>query len=288
MQSEYRKKNPWIPVLSYGLVGFLGAAIAIVSLKGSIPKEMVATTQTVQRSSITAQDDDFVAVAAKQVEPAVVRIDTEQVIRLDPNDALNDPSLREFLGLGDNSPESQQKLQRGIGSGFIIDRNGTILTNAHVLQGADKVTVTLTDGRTFRGEVRGSDALLDLAVVKVDAKSQELPAVVLGDSSKVQVGDWAIAVGNPLGLNNTVTLGIVSNLSRSSSQIGMPDKRLDLIQTDAAINPGNSGAINLAKSLALTPQFELKPRGSGLRFQLTQLKPPPLLSSMESRLLILI
>lgn len=248
MQSEYRKKNPWIPVLSYGLVGFLGAAIAIFSLKGNLPKEVAATPQLLQRPGISTLEGDFVAAAAKQVEPGVVRIDTEQVLRLAPNPALNDPFLREFLGLSDTPLESQQKLQRGIGSGFIIDRIGIILTNAHVLQGADKVTITLTDGRTFRGDVRGTDELLDLAVVKIDAKNQDLPVVPIGDSSKVQVGDWAIAVGNPLGLNNTVTLGIVSNLSRSSSQIGMPDKRLDLIQTDAAINPGNSGGPLLNKS----------------------------------------
>ncbi|MDX2243859.1 MAG: HhoA/HhoB/HtrA family serine endopeptidase [Leptolyngbyaceae cyanobacterium bins.302] len=275
MKPEQLKKFPWISVLSYGLAGFFGAAIAIVSLKGTLPKEVAATPQAVQRSSITTQGGDFVAVAAKQVEPAVVRIDTEQVIRLAPNPALNDPFLREFLGLGDTPPESQQKLRRGIGSGFIIDRNGTILTNAHVLQGADKVTVTLTDGRTFRGEVRGTDELLDLAVVKVDAKNQELPVVPLGDSSKVQVGDWAIAVGNPLGLNNTVTLGIVSNLSRSSSQIGMFDKRLDFIQTDAAINPGNSGGPLLNKSgevIGINTAIRAEAQGIGFAIPINKAK----------------
>lgn len=255
MNSAQRKTNPFAQIVGYGLAGLIGAGVAIITLKTLTPSQNSANPNvqppmlsSAQRPKVTMQEGDFVALAAKQVEPAVVRIDTEQVIRLAPNPALNDPVLREFLGLGDTPPEAQQKLQRGIGSGFIIDRNGTILTNAHVLQGADKVTVTLTDGRTFRGEVRGTDELLDLAVVKVDAKNQELPVVPLGDSSKVQVGDWAIAVGNPLGLNNSVTLGIISNLSRSSSQIGMPDKRLDLIQTDAAINPGNSGGPLLNKS----------------------------------------
>jgi S1-C subfamily serine protease len=104
---------------------------------------------------------------------------------------------------------------------------------------ADRVTVTLKDGRVFDGKVQGVDPVTDLAVVKIDGK--DLPVAPLGDSDKVQVGDWAIAVGNPLGLDNTVTLGIVSTLKRSSAQVGIPDKRLDFIQTDAAINPGNSG-----------------------------------------------
>lgn len=134
----------------------------------------------------------------------------------------------------------QQELLRGQGSGFIIDKSGIILTNAHVVDQADKVTVTLKDGRTFEGQVRGADEITDLAVVKIDTSS-DLPVVTLGDSAQVQVGDWAIAVGNPLGLDNTVTLGIVSTLHRSSTEVGIPDKRLDFIQTDAAINPGNSG-----------------------------------------------
>jgi S1-C subfamily serine protease len=101
------------------------------------------------------------------------------------------------------------------------------------------VTVTLKDGRVFDGKVQGADEVTDLAVVKINGK--DLPVAPLGNSDKVQVGDWAIAVGNPLGLDNTVTLGIVSTLKRSSAQVGIPDKRLDFIQTDAAINPGNSG-----------------------------------------------
>ncbi|MDB9460850.1 trypsin-like peptidase domain-containing protein, partial [Dolichospermum circinale CS-545/17] len=105
---------------------------------------------------------------------------------------------------------------------------------------ADKVTVRLKDGRTFEGKVRGIDEVTDLAVVKINA-GNDLPVAPLGSSRNVQVGDWAIAVGNPLGFDNTVTLGIVSTLKRSSAQVGISDKRLDFIQTDAAINPGNSG-----------------------------------------------
>ncbi len=114
------------------------------------------------------------------------------------------------------------------------------MTNAHVVDNADKVTVRLKDGRTFEGKVQGVDEVTDLAIVKINAGGN-LPVAPLGSSSNVQVGDWAIAVGNPLGFDNTVTLGIVSTLRRSSAQVGIPDKRLDFIQTDAAINPGNSG-----------------------------------------------
>lgn len=181
----------------------------------------------------------FVAAAVSKVGPAVVRIDTERTItrRVDP--LFEDPSFRRFFGDDFFSQIPQERRLRGQGSGFIIDAGGIILTNAHVVDGADKVTVLLKDGRSFEGKVQGADEVTDLAVVKINGK--DLPIAPLGDSGQVQVGDWAIAVGNPLGLDNTVTLGIVSTLHRSSALVGMTDKRLDFIQTDAAINPGNSG-----------------------------------------------
>jgi S1-C subfamily serine protease len=152
---------------------------------------------------------------------------------------MNDPFFRQFFGDEAFPRMPEEFRQRGQGSGFIVDSSGIVLTNAHVVSGADTVTVTLRDGRTFQGEVKGADETMDLAVVKIDGA--DLPVAPLGKSDDVQVGDWAIAVGNPLGLDNTVTLGIVSTLNRSSSQVGVPDKRIDFIQTDAAINPGNSG-----------------------------------------------
>ncbi|AFY79037.1 trypsin-like serine protease with C-terminal PDZ domain [Pleurocapsa sp. PCC 7327] len=189
---------------------------------------------------IPSGPDSFVAAAVNRTGPAVVRIDTEAIVtrRIDP--FFDDPFFREFFGDRFRIPPQQQRLV-GQGSGFIIDRSGIILTNAHVVSNADKVTVTLKDGRTFNGEVKGTDEVTDLAVVKINPKGADLPVAPLGDSSKVQVGDWAIAVGNPVGLDNTVTLGIVSTMSRSAAKAGIPDKRLDFIQTDAAINPGNSG-----------------------------------------------
>lgn len=182
----------------------------------------------------------FVAAAVDRVGTAVVRIDTERTITRSPDPFLSDPFFRRFFGEGLPTQPYEERLQ-GQGSGFIIDGNGTILTNAHVVEGADRVTVSLKDGRKFEGSVLGVDEVTDLAVVKIDVRNEGLPTAPLGDSEQVQVGDWAIAVGNPLGLDNTVTLGIVSTLNRSSALVGIPDKRVDFIQTDAAINPGNSG-----------------------------------------------
>jgi len=128
---------------------------------------------------------------------------------------------------------------RGTGSGFIFKSDGLVLTNAHVVDGADTVTVTLKDGREFTGQVLGEDTLTDVAVVKIQATG--LPVVKVGNSEQLRPGAWAIAIGNPLGLDNTVTAGIISGTGRSSADVGVPDKRINFIQTDAAINPGNSG-----------------------------------------------
>ena len=113
-------------------------------------------------------------------------------------------------------------------------------TNAHVVNGSDKVIVGLTNGKKFNAKLIGQDSFTDLAVLKIEGKGP-WPIAKLGDSEKIKVGDWAIAVGNPFGLENTVTLGIISNLNRNVTQLGIYDKKLELIQTDAAINPGNSG-----------------------------------------------
>ena len=186
------------------------------------------------------QPRNFVAAAVNRVGEAVVRIDTERtVVTNSQNPFFEDPFFRDFFGKDVFPQLPKQQVQQGQGSGFIIDSEGIILTNAHVVIGADKVSVKLRDGRIFKGEVRGFDEPSDLAVVKIEGEN--LPVAPLGDSSELQVGDWAIAVGNPLGLDNTVTLGIISTLNRSSAQVGIPDKRLDFIQTDTAINPGNSG-----------------------------------------------
>jgi S1-C subfamily serine protease len=194
-----------------------------------------------QKSPATAAigSSSFVTAAVNRVGPAVVRIDTERTITRRSDPFFDDPFFRRFFGNGSPQQLPPEQL-RGLGSGFIIDKSGLILTNAHVVDKADKVTVRLKDGRSFEGKVQGVDEVTDLAVVKINAGA-DLPIAPLGSSTKVQVGDWAIAVGNPLGLDNTVTLGIISTLRRSSSVVGIGNKRLDFIQTDAAINPGNSG-----------------------------------------------
>jgi serine protease Do len=141
-------------------------------------------------------------------------------------------------------PQREYK-QVGLGSGVIIDQDGFILTNDHVIAGADKITVTLPDGREFKGEVKGHDARSDLAVVKINAR--DLPVATLGDSNAVRIGQWAVAIGNPFGFamenpEPTVTVGVISALHRSLGRTSMRDRDYgDLIQTDAAINPGNSG-----------------------------------------------
>ncbi|MBD2203989.1 trypsin-like peptidase domain-containing protein [Calothrix sp. FACHB-1219] len=199
--------------------------------------ELLAQRQSPATAAIGSSS--FVTAAVNRVGPAVVRIDTERTITRRNDPFLEDPFFRQFFGDGFSQQPSREQL-RGLGSGFILDKSGLVLTNAHVVDKADRVTVRLKDGRTFDGKVQGIDEVTDLAVVKINA-GNDLPVAPLGSSSNVQVGDWAIAVGNPLGFDNTVTLGIVSTLKRSSAQVGITDKRLEFIQTDAAINPGNSG-----------------------------------------------
>ncbi|WP_310414581.1 HhoA/HhoB/HtrA family serine endopeptidase, partial [Chamaesiphon sp. OTE_8_metabat_110] len=156
------------------------------------------------------------------------------------DDAEEDPLFRRFFG--NRAPQSgggEREVRQGTGSGFIINNNGQIMTNAHVVSGATKVTVTLKDGRTIDGKVIGIDRVTDVAIVQI--ADRNLPSIQIGDSDKIKPGEWAIAIGNPLGLDNTVTAGIISGTGRSSADIGAADKRVNFIQTDAAINPGNSG-----------------------------------------------
>ncbi|HBB31996.1 MAG TPA: serine protease [Cyanobacteria bacterium UBA8803] len=195
--------------------------------------------QIVPRGNLLApQNGNFITQVVDKVGPAVVRINASRTVRAEIPDAFNNPLFRDFFGF-EAPDEPQQRIERGTGSGFIINTDGQILTNAHVVDGADKVDVILKDGRTFQGKVLGTDPVTDVAVVKIEADN--LPTVALGDSEQLKPGEWAIAIGNPLGLDSTVTTGIISATGRSSSQVGVPDKRVQFIQTDAAINPGNSG-----------------------------------------------
>lgn len=182
-------------------------------------------------------DPNFVVKVVQNVGPAVVRIDSSRTITSRVPDEFKDPFFRRFFG--DAAPQPRQRVERGSGSGFIINSSGQIVTNSHVVDGADRVTVTLKDGRTFDGKVLGEDPVTDVATIKIEANN--LPTLSVGNSDALQPGEAVIAIGNPLGLNNTVTSGIISATGRSSTDIGASDKRVDYIQTDAAINPGNSG-----------------------------------------------
>jgi S1-C subfamily serine protease len=188
-------------------------------------------------SSNATNNSNFIADAVDKVGPAVVRIDAARRVQSQVPEAFRNPIFRRFFG--DQLPAPEDRVERGTGSGFILSADGQLVTNAHVVSGSDTVEVRLKDGRTFEGRVVGIDPVTDVAAVKINANS--LPTVELGKSSTLIPGQWAIAIGNPLGLDNTVTAGIISATQRSSSQVGVPDKRVSFIQTDAAINPGNSG-----------------------------------------------
>lgn len=226
----------------------LGASLATasnyVASRFGFPPAQTAMAQALPPSGRSSAllsatiNPNFIADVVQQVGPAVVRIDSTRTVTSHFPDGLNNPALRQFFGNQLPAPPAQQ-IERGVGSGFIVNADGRIITNAHVVNGADSVQVTLKDGRTFEGKVLGADPVTDVAVVKIDATS--LPTVILSDSDTLQPGAWAIAIGNPLGLDNTVTAGIISATGRSSSQVGMPNERVDYLQTDAAINPGNSG-----------------------------------------------
>ena len=188
---------------------------------------------------------DFADLVDK-VGPAVVNIRTTERVKSDQGNP--DEEMQEFLrrffggqmpsqrggrrGTPQQVPQEEQ-VQRGVGSGFVISDDGYVLTNAHVVEGADEVTVTLTDRREFKAKVLGADRRSDVALLKVDARN--LPSLRMGDSNKIRVGEWVIAIGSPFNLENTVTAGIISAKSRDTGEY------LPLIQSDVAVNPGNSG-----------------------------------------------
>ncbi len=184
----------------------------------------------------------------KKVSPAVVNVATRGTIRERgaQNPLLDDPFFRRFFDVPPDTGPRERPFQSA-GSGVIFDaRNGYIVTNAHVVENASEITVTLQDGRDLKAEIVGADTPSDVAVLKV--KADGLAQIALGDSSRVEVGDFAVAIGNPFGLQHTVTSGIISGLSRSGIN---PDGYEDFIQTDASINPGNSGGalVNLRGEL---------------------------------------
>ena len=182
--------------------------------------------------TLVAPKIESLADAAKKAMPSVVNIYTSKEVR-QRNPLLDDPLLRRFFpGLSDGVPRRATSL----GSGVIVSSEGYVLTNNHVIEGADDIQLVLADGRRLRATVRGSDPESDLAVLKADGK--DLPAITFGQLDTVQVGDSVLALGNPFGFGNSVTHGIVSALGRNHLGINRFE---DFIQTDAAVNPGNSG-----------------------------------------------
>ena len=218
----------------------LGAGLVCLPVFSTLP----ANSLQAASASPALSRESFVAEAVALSGPAVVTLETRRTVRSTgisglPQGLAMDRLFQHFFGQsGRVSPRS--RIERGQGSGVIFSTTGLVLTNAHVVEKTDQLMVGLPDGRRVPARVVGQDAITDLAVVQLDGQGP-WPTAPLGDSDQLRVGDWAIAVGNPFGLENTVTLGIISNLNRNVSQLGISGKRLDLIQTDAAINPGNSG-----------------------------------------------
>ena len=184
-------------------------------------------TKAVQQGPVSYAD------AVTTAAPAVVNLYTTKVINKPNHPLFEDPQFRRFFG--DNSPK-QKRMESSLGSGVIMSPEGYILTNNHVTSGADQIVVALKDGRETLAGVIGSDPETDLAVLKIDLKN--LPAITIGRSDSIRIGDVALAIGNPFGVGQTVTMGIISATGRN--QLGLNNYE-DFIQTDAAINPGNSG-----------------------------------------------
>jgi len=193
-------------------------------------KNVVVVEET--RATVAGPKIESLADAAKKAMPSVVNVYTSKEVR-QRSPLLDDPLLRRFFpGLSEGEPRRATSL----GSGVIVSGEGYVLTNNHVIEGADDIQLVLADGRRMHATVRGSDPESDLAVLKADGK--DLPAITLGTLDNVQVGDAVLALGNPFGFGNTVTHGIVSALGRNHLGINRFE---DFIQTDAAVNPGNSG-----------------------------------------------
>jgi serine protease Do len=218
---------------------------AVLTLTAGFPSADAASARekAISQESIKTLNNLSKALSevAEAVRPAVVNISTTSIQTIEENpfgNMFNDPFFRHFFGdqFGGHPGGKRKFKSSALGSGVIVAENGYILTNNHVIKGAEEIKVILYDKREFKGKVVGTDPRTDLAVVKINAK--KLPTLSLGDSGKLKTGDIVLAIGNPFGLNQTITMGIVSAVGRSN--IGLADFE-DFIQTDAAINPGNSG-----------------------------------------------
>ena len=231
--SILRKLRVWIAVMA---VVCVVAGIGIGAILAGRPAVAQDGTQSAARAP-EALSASFVEIASR-VEPAVVNIDTMQVsTELAEGDNEDKPDRAQSNPLYDMFRRQAPRPTRGVGSGFIIDPKGYIITNNHVIDGATRITIGLLTGERFRGKVIGIDKETDLAVIKIDAP-HDLPVMKFGDSNSTQVGDWVLAIGSPFGLDQTVTAGIISKKERDSQAFQSFQR---FLQTDAAINRGNSG-----------------------------------------------
>ena len=233
-----RKKLLLIAVTSAIAGIIIGLGISTTLNLGSMAN---SEQPTISKESIEvlSKVDQAMAEVVAAVKPAVVNISSTHTVisRGIQNPFLNDPLFRRFFGEEFGGLEKPREFkQSSLGSGVIVEKNGYILTNNHVVKDADEIKIRLSDKREFKGKVIGSDPKTDLAVIRIEAHS--LPVIKIGDSGKMKVGETVLAIGNPFGLNQTVTSGIVSAVGRAN--VGITDYE-DFIQTDAAINPGNSG-----------------------------------------------
>ena len=247
--------SPRLPRLPQWLTGLLAALVI-----GLVPGTSSAAALP---AAVDGQPMPSLAPMLEHVTPAVVNISTKTRVAV-ANPYFNDPVFRQFFGLPDTP---QERTEQSLGSGVIVDAaKGYVLTNNHVVGGADDITVTLQDGRNFKARLIGTDPATDVAVVQIPA--QNLQALPLADSSKLRVGDYVVAVGDPFGLGQTVTSGIVSALGRSG--LGSSDSDStgyqNFIQTDASINPGNSGGalVNLRGELVGINTMILSPSGGNV------------------------
>src|ERR1700676_5081160 len=230
-------------------VNFAAAALAAALLAAPAIIFAAPAAAALPANPVTDSPVPSLAPMVKRASPSVVNIATRGTIKEEPgqrNPLLDDPFFRRFFDVPPDSKPRERQFQSA-GSGVIVDaKNGYIITNHHVVENASEITITLLDDRTFTAKVIGSDEGADVAVLQ--AKQPNLVAMALGDSTKLEVGDYVVAIGNPFGLQHTVTAGIVSALGRTGIN---PDGYEDFIQTDASINPGNSGGalVNLRGEL---------------------------------------
>jgi Do/DeqQ family serine protease len=219
--------------VKFSLLALLALIVAPLA-SAPAPAQTRAVPQT------KAEVEFSYAPLVKRAAPAVVNVNTRRIVRASPSPLLNDPFFRRFFG--DQLPGAERQ-QNALGSGVIVDEKGIIVTNNHVIRGADEITVVLADRREFEATLLRADERTDLAVLRIDPGAERLPALQLRDSDDLEVGDLVLAIGNPFGVGQTVTSGIVSAVARTT--VGIADFRF-FIQTDAAINPGNSGGALVA------------------------------------------